>query len=310
MSGRRTEDHAGLLVREDDPGQVAFDGSLSFGRHPDNDVVLDHPRISGRHAALECRGGGWRLVDLGSRNGTSVNKRRLSQPRAIRVGDVLRFAGVSRWRVERLGTPPSGVGLRSTEVITASDARDDVHLTLRYEGADEGTLTVRQADLEWSVTTGQRFFLLLLLARRPGEWIDDHDLKRGRFAGLGLHGARPPAPPARDFARSVLVGPPPPTHLPPDRRRHRHRPQLLPRRPRRLWRPQRPPLGPRRRRHPPVVGPRGRGRRRRGRPRRQRAVGESPGRCRRAPTPTNSAATSLAPVEPARRLSRPRTAGR
>jgi hypothetical protein len=35
--------------------------------------VLDDPRVSGRHACLRWTGGGWRLRDLGSKNGTTVN---------------------------------------------------------------------------------------------------------------------------------------------------------------------------------------------------------------------------------------------
>jgi len=46
---------------------------ITIGRHSDNDIVLKGPRISRRHARLERAQETYRLVDLGSTNGTSVN---------------------------------------------------------------------------------------------------------------------------------------------------------------------------------------------------------------------------------------------
>ena len=47
---------------------------ITIGRFPDNLVVLDHPLVSGYHARLErARGGGYRIVDLGSTNHVFVN---------------------------------------------------------------------------------------------------------------------------------------------------------------------------------------------------------------------------------------------
>jgi predicted Zn finger-like uncharacterized protein len=41
------------------------------------DIVLDDPEISRKHCALEMQGTRARLVDLGSRNGTFVNEKRV-----------------------------------------------------------------------------------------------------------------------------------------------------------------------------------------------------------------------------------------
>ncbi|WP_437964281.1 FHA domain-containing protein [Sorangium sp. So ce260] len=49
-----------------------------FGRHPACDVRVDEPRVSGEHASLHWMGDRWELRDLGSRNGTFLDGRRLS----------------------------------------------------------------------------------------------------------------------------------------------------------------------------------------------------------------------------------------
>ncbi|WP_181779932.1 FHA domain-containing protein [Pseudonocardia pini] len=51
---------------------------LTVGRLPDNDVVLDDLLVSRRHAELHRTGPSWRIVDLGSGNGTFVNGTRIT----------------------------------------------------------------------------------------------------------------------------------------------------------------------------------------------------------------------------------------
>lgn len=74
-----------------DGRRVPLAGNLSFGRTAGNDVVLADDRVSRRHAIIHAQGDSefW-LVDLGSRNGTYVNDRRVAQPVRLRDQDVLR----------------------------------------------------------------------------------------------------------------------------------------------------------------------------------------------------------------------------
>jgi hypothetical protein len=51
---------------------------LTVGSAPDNDVVIDGPSVSRVHAVVQHLNGRWFIEDCGSRNGTMVNKRRLS----------------------------------------------------------------------------------------------------------------------------------------------------------------------------------------------------------------------------------------
>jgi adenylate cyclase len=73
-----------------DGEQIPIEHNLSFGRTSGNDVVLPEERVSRRHAILHVQGEGefW-LVDLGSRNGTYVNERRIHQPMPLHDGDKL-----------------------------------------------------------------------------------------------------------------------------------------------------------------------------------------------------------------------------
>lgn len=48
-----------------------------LGRHPQCDIRVDVPMVSGEHVRLNWTGNGWELRDLGSRNGTYVAGRRL-----------------------------------------------------------------------------------------------------------------------------------------------------------------------------------------------------------------------------------------
>ena len=70
--------------------------SITVGRLPDNDVVVPLDMVSGRHARLEREGNRVFLVDLGSKNGTSLNDplNRIRRA-AIGPGDVV-FLGTHR----------------------------------------------------------------------------------------------------------------------------------------------------------------------------------------------------------------------
>jgi FHA domain len=61
---------------------------LLVGRHPACDVVVADPTVSRRHAQLTLRGGVWVLQDLASKNGTSVNGKRVGRIR-LHAGDVI-----------------------------------------------------------------------------------------------------------------------------------------------------------------------------------------------------------------------------
>lgn len=64
----------------------------TVGRSDDNNFVLSDRWISRNHAMLQCMDTGeYYLIDLGSRNGSFVNGRRVSVPVTLKNGDALTF---------------------------------------------------------------------------------------------------------------------------------------------------------------------------------------------------------------------------
>ena len=61
---------------------------MTVGRRPDSDVFLDDVTVSRDHALIVRRNGGFWLDDLGSLNGTYVNRRRIDSHR-LEDGDEL-----------------------------------------------------------------------------------------------------------------------------------------------------------------------------------------------------------------------------
>ncbi|MEL6246462.1 MAG: adenylate/guanylate cyclase domain-containing protein [Cyanobacteria bacterium J06648_16] len=84
------------LVLKTDSGQrhLSLIGSncWTIGRSDDNNFVLPDRWISRNHAMLQCmETGEFYLIDLGSRNGSFVNGRRVSVPVTLHNGDLLTF---------------------------------------------------------------------------------------------------------------------------------------------------------------------------------------------------------------------------
>jgi DNA-binding SARP family transcriptional activator len=77
------------------------DAVLSIGRQPDRDLVLGDAGVSRIHAEVRRVGRSFRLVDLGSANGTVVNGAHVVE-HVLADGDVIRLGGAELvYRVER-----------------------------------------------------------------------------------------------------------------------------------------------------------------------------------------------------------------
>jgi len=86
-----------LLVATDGQPAVQFDlgGPLiTVGRASDNDVIVDDPLVSRHHCQLKLQHGAYGFVDLGSRNGSTVNGQGVQEV-ALGPGDVIRIGTTS-----------------------------------------------------------------------------------------------------------------------------------------------------------------------------------------------------------------------
>ncbi|WP_406813629.1 FHA domain-containing protein [Mycobacterium sp. M23085] len=76
---------------------------MTAGRHPDSDIFLDDITVSRRHAEFHGDNGEFRVVDLGSLNGTYVNRAAVDAA-VLAHGDVLQ---VGNFRLIFLTAQPS-----------------------------------------------------------------------------------------------------------------------------------------------------------------------------------------------------------
>jgi len=100
---------------------------LHIGRRPDNDLLLDDPRVSRLHAQMRANRGRFMLFDLDSTGGTFVNNQRI-RATMLYPGDVILMAGISLVYGQRstrpLESPPSPPTVTDTgNLITTKTLR-------------------------------------------------------------------------------------------------------------------------------------------------------------------------------------------
>jgi pSer/pThr/pTyr-binding forkhead associated (FHA) protein len=64
---------------------------VQAGRHPDSTIFLDDVTVSRRHAELARGAGSWIVRDVGSLNGTYVNRQRIEEEAPLSNGDELQI---------------------------------------------------------------------------------------------------------------------------------------------------------------------------------------------------------------------------
>jgi pSer/pThr/pTyr-binding forkhead associated (FHA) protein len=85
----------GMLVVKGGPkGGSRFaltDAVTTAGRHPESNIFLDDITVSRRHAEVTKEGGAYQARDVGSLNGTYVNRERITAPAELANGDELQI---------------------------------------------------------------------------------------------------------------------------------------------------------------------------------------------------------------------------
>jgi pSer/pThr/pTyr-binding forkhead associated (FHA) protein len=124
---------------------------IHIGRDPENDVVLDYPMVSGRHARIILRSGVAQIEDLGSTNGTAVGQPTTKVSQATLKPDDVVYFGSLPIPVSQLlqgqsrpAAPPVALTFRGQPIVLGRDADCDVvldspkvsgrHARLRQEG--------------------------------------------------------------------------------------------------------------------------------------------------------------------------------
>lgn len=156
---------------------------VSFGRSPDNTVVLNSNEVSRRHAVLKAQDGGVMLEDLHSLNGTYVNQDRITQV-ALPSGAGFRMGPFHLLMAVEPAPPPQA----SVQPSPTAQALDG---TAAFSQSFLGRLSgvpLSESSLVFSPKTGQ----LLPLAPKTKE------------DSLPLGGLRQPIIPMRDVFNSGL----------------------------------------------------------------------------------------------------------
>jgi len=124
------------------PFEQAVDADeVVIGRSRKCDVSISDRFLSRRHARLYRDGDGWRIEDLGSRNGTFVNGRRVERPQLIKPGDVLTMSA-SRVEVVSSGADDEAVSTDATMRPASEVLERTTTPPLSTEGA--GSLAIRR----------------------------------------------------------------------------------------------------------------------------------------------------------------------
>ncbi len=83
-----------LIIEDVDGSQTIVplsDSPVTIGREPDNTIQLTQKNVSRAHARLTSSDDGWRVVDLRSYNGITVNSHAVEDEALLREGDLIRI---------------------------------------------------------------------------------------------------------------------------------------------------------------------------------------------------------------------------
>lgn len=155
----------------------------TIGRGPDNAIVLPDQWMSRNHAMVQATGAGeFYLIDLGSRNGSFVNGRRVSVPMVLRDRDLITFGETtlefhsplsSRDKVVVSANPPLEQGANTMPATHLLHVRRLISVLV--VDIRSFTLLTRQLDERLlSEVVGTWFRSAGDIIREYGSWVDKY----------------------------------------------------------------------------------------------------------------------------------------
>lgn len=107
-----------LTVRQGPRPNLVFEldkDSYTIGREAGNDIVIEDPQVSRRHAQLTRQGSSYLLEDIGSTNGSYVNGKRITAPVLLADADLV---GLADTVVLAVQGPPVAIDSGATAVMS------------------------------------------------------------------------------------------------------------------------------------------------------------------------------------------------
>lgn len=194
---------AKLKVRpsEGEPFEVEVGNTATIGRGRDNTVSLHmSPHVSRQHAIVRCHNAWqYQIMDLGSRNGTYVNGRRVITPVLLEHGAVIRISNNELIFEQTEGNAPD-----SSYDVTVAAGTDANH-------EETAVVAIMVCDIR-GFSTMSEILPEDSLARRLGEWfreagnlVQDNGGTIDKFIGdailaYWIQGSEPGAEVAKAFA--------------------------------------------------------------------------------------------------------------
>ncbi|MGH9832389.1 MAG: DUF3616 domain-containing protein [Blastocatellia bacterium] len=88
---QRSEATLHILLRDGSVIERDLTDETRIGKGPQNDIILADASVSSAHAMINFENGAYMLSDLGSRNGTLLNDARITEPRPLQHGDLIKM---------------------------------------------------------------------------------------------------------------------------------------------------------------------------------------------------------------------------
>ena len=163
---------------------VLFDGSerrfgiqrgdeLTVGTAAHCNVRLQAPDVSRRHALVLYRKGRLMVLDLGSKNGTFVNGRRVDAEEEIAPGDTLRFSSVTA----QVLPPPGSSGSSGYPAVPGTEGVDGESGARVEMATSDGVPAILNESLLWLLTRWEEPAVAALASLV--EWLVTYRAARG-----------------------------------------------------------------------------------------------------------------------------------